>query len=781
MASAEQNRPERFEYEAIRNGAHRSDSEVSLQNPQSDMDGTSVVGRTDHKETAFSVEYLQKSQGSQGGQNLNRPVFTLSDRFGWWTITVLSLTIPLILGAIGFLWFLWMADYKNKTWHAIAIRDWIIRAVTLSSVAVRTSLSLQTAIGTSILAGLALENTQILMLHLATVSMMRNANAGPYMLLWLIYKAFLKDPQRWRRCLTLVLLILLAFISLLAEFTSTALLSDMKQTPIPGSPSTRMTTTNFVYNTNGTVPYLSRGTVWTKKPPFFPTFLEYHEDAENLSSDTADTGLTLRAFLPMESQQQRSMLRDFAGDAIVVDSRVRCVRPQLGMLKAHYAAGPTFGLTGRVNIIPGQEIDFGSVLNYPVTRQKETTPNDWQIGLSYLGRFANASFTPIQSEFRQISSNVSYGMAFLVVNITAGSLAEWHAVLGTDADEYGTFGGTGAQPKAYRGRKEWADLLFTANESLVMSATLCHAAYDSVVLDIAASGGKSNRTEPSPRYSVHGQINDYITIRRQLGQTSYNSQPLTPEDRGILSISRRESWLPGQGDYPKSSWLADAVTLTLDGDPTYSFDYISASSSTKNITANLYDATPSSGAWKGETRLSPDPSITALFQEILNNRGDIAFALQSILTVFTGMVYYDQLERFNSPNQITTTPFIVISRPRSIRGITAVTIVLSVHLILMIVIIHLFLSKTSLSTIGNSWQTFAQIMRGDALELVNMAALSTDSAVEEKVKEQRWKNRLVGLKLSKDSRRVKLVSRDSPGGQAQMMMNEPRKRRRLMV
>ncbi|KAL8697513.1 MAG: hypothetical protein Q9224_002273 [Gallowayella concinna] len=674
-----------------------------------------------------------------------------------------------------------MGDHKNNTWHAIAIRDWIIRAVTLSSVAVRTSLSLQATIGTSILAGLALENTQILMLHLASVSMMRNTNAGPYTLVWLMCKAFLKDPQRWRRCLTLVLLILLAFVSLLAEFTSTALLSDMKLTPIPGKPSTRMTTTNFVYNANGTVPYLSRGTVWTKKPPFFPTFLEYHQDANDLSSDTADTGLTLRAFLPMESQQQRSMLRDFAGDAIVVDSRVRCVRPQLGMLKAHYAAGPTFGLTGRVTIIPGQEKDFGSVLNYPTTRQTETTPDDWQIGLSYLGRFSNASFAPIHSEFRQASSNGSYGMAFLVINITTGSLLEWQAVLGTDADEFGTFGGTGAQPKAYRGRKEWADLLFTANESLVMSATLCHAAYDSAVLDVAASGGQSNRTEPTPRYSIHSKSNDYTTIRHQLGQKSHGPQPLTPEDRGILSISKRESWLPGQGDYPRSSWLADAVTLTLHGDPSYSFDYISASSSTENITANLYDASSSIYAWKGETRLSPDPSITALFQEILNSRGDIAFALQSILTVFTGMVYYDQLERFNSPNEITTTPFIIISRPQSIRGITAVTVVLSIHLILMSVILHIFLSKTSLSTIGNSWQTLAQIARGDALELVNVAALSTDSAVEERVKQQRWKNRLVGLRLNKKSRKVKLVYRDSPSGLAKMMKNEPKKRRKVMV
>ena len=68
--------------------------------------------------------------------------------------------------------------------------------VALSSLVLRTSMSMQASTATSMLTGLALENTQILLLHFVSVSTMRKTNAGPYMLSWLIFKAFLKDPQR---------------------------------------------------------------------------------------------------------------------------------------------------------------------------------------------------------------------------------------------------------------------------------------------------------------------------------------------------------------------------------------------------------------------------------------------------------------------------------------------------------------------------------------------------------------------------------------------------------
>ena len=715
--------------------------------------------------TTAASNLLEKSDH----QSSRKPPFSLYDKFGWLAITVLVSATAFILGAVGFLWFLWKADHSNKTWHRIAVRNWITRAVALSSVVLRTSISLQASTATSMLAGLALENTQILILHLVSVSAMRNANAGPYMLAWLMLKAFVHDPSRWNRALLPVLVVSLVITSFLTQFTSTTLLSDLKPGTIPGHNSTSTTGTNFRYNVNGSIPMISRGTVWTKKPPFYPAFAEYHQDLSGPQTDDSDTGLTLRASPPLSGQDTRSTLRNFSGLATALDSRVQCIRPQLTMEKAHFTPG-AFALTG---LISGnnsrQGSNFSCVLPQFNVGEDGSVPEEWQISTTYLGAFANASLGPVQSEFQTSASSNQYGMAFVAVNLTTGTTPEWIRVLGIDSSEFGTFGSPGASPLYHSNRREWLDLLFTENASLIMSVTICYASYDTTILAIEASSG-TNRTEPVATYDVQSQSYDYSSVRLQLGQSSPGHANPSPDDRGVLSMTKRSSWKPGTGDYPNASWVQNAVTLNVEGDPV---DFELASSAETNLTAYLYDGDNPAGAWSGEARVGTDPSTTALFQQILKEQGSIAFALQSILTVFTGMTYYDQLEQFNNIDDINTTAFILVSRPSSVRGITAVTVAVSVHLLLIAIVIQRFLSQSTLSTIGNAWQTIAQIRQAgsDTEILVQNAALATDSRIEKRVIEQRWGRRLVGLKLSEDRNGVELLHRESPGGLAQMMQN----------
>jgi hypothetical protein len=48
-----------------------------------------------------------------------------------------------------------------------------------------------------------------------------------------------------------------------------------------------------------------------------------------LGDGISDTGMTLRALLPIVSQETRSMLQSYKGQATVFDSRVTCIRPYL--------------------------------------------------------------------------------------------------------------------------------------------------------------------------------------------------------------------------------------------------------------------------------------------------------------------------------------------------------------------------------------------------------------------------------------------------------------------
>ena len=190
---------------------------------------------------AEDTSQLQQKVASTIGSS----AFFLTDWFGWLATTILISTTTLRLSALGILWFLWEADHDNKTWHRIATKDWMTRTVALTSLVLSTSMSMQASAATSMLARLALENTQILLLHSASVSMMRNTNAGPYMLRCLIFKAFHRDPWRWRKALILTLILILVMTSTLARFTSTTLMVDLAPGTVPGHNSSDTTATDF--------------------------------------------------------------------------------------------------------------------------------------------------------------------------------------------------------------------------------------------------------------------------------------------------------------------------------------------------------------------------------------------------------------------------------------------------------------------------------------------------------------------------------------------------------
>jgi hypothetical protein len=97
----------------------------------------------------------------------------------------------------------------------------------------RTSITLQAGVATSMLSGLAIERSEILLPWLATVSMMRSSNSGPIILAWLL------RPRPRKICGIRSLLVpglatLLALTTLSSQFTSTALLSDISSGLVTG-------------------------------------------------------------------------------------------------------------------------------------------------------------------------------------------------------------------------------------------------------------------------------------------------------------------------------------------------------------------------------------------------------------------------------------------------------------------------------------------------------------------------------------------------------------------
>ena len=133
--------------------------------------------------------------------------------------------------------------------------------------------------------------------------------------------------------------LLLFATTTLLQFSSTVLLSDLKLGSLPGLPTNRTSTYDFVYalenGTNRHTPGLGfskyfgsvsypiqlRTPTWLRSPPAFPAFAE-HAKSVDVPEGVDDTGTVLRAFLPFADAQSRETIRNYSGTAMVLDSRV---------------------------------------------------------------------------------------------------------------------------------------------------------------------------------------------------------------------------------------------------------------------------------------------------------------------------------------------------------------------------------------------------------------------------------------------------------------------------
>jgi hypothetical protein len=749
----------------------------------------------------------------------DKTLFSTYEKIGLLAACYLVVGSTCILVAIGFLWFLWLADFHNSTWHSIADHNWFTRIAALSALVIRTAASFQSMAATAMIGALGLEQMLVLLLNLASVSTLRNANGGPYLLFWWLWKAFFYNPRRGRMMVLLALVTSLTLMTALVQLTSFTLLSDLNLRVTPSKAYGSTLGTNFAYNKNGTIPVVARSSTWLRKPPFYPTFAEYHQPPPtDLEDGISDTGLTLRAFVPLQDGQSRSLLATWEGRANVLDSRVVCMRPNLTLEKVHIADG-TLALTGLFNAqfnasTSGVElwtISFNDVVNplsnwdsrpainftclAPLSAQTATGSGlsqnnqslaersdiaEWR--LSICQPYGLTSPGSLVSEFQRLDQeprlpnsdpNYAYGDAYLVINVSSGSEFDWASVISEEDSRYGTIQGPGTSPLSWGThgpQNEWYDLIYKDDASMNLSISLCYTAFDTADLTVTISSSR-NRSEPAPMYDAARNSYNYNRIRSQLGQTDTGAFAYDISEfdaRGILSLENRSSWVPdhSKGDYQFSGqritetcWITDFANMAGPIQNSQ-FDYRAG----YEWTGFLWNGYREPGSWVSVNSIWADPSMIALVQEILQNGGSIAFAMQSIITVLTGVAYYDQLQQFNDVNNVTQTTFNIVTAPVKNRGLIAVTVVLGAYLILILgIILPLFLKGTTVSTLGNAWQAVAQVYAEKTKEMLEKAPLAVDSVVEEVAKRPEGKKRkpnnheIVGIGLAEDGRGTEIM------------------------
>lgn len=301
-------------------GETNQDSSPGPRSMSSDTSCGDPTLRDEPSETPFSADSEKASVNAPFSRRLGR--YLLFCNIG---------ALILLLGAISVLSFLWFGNDSDSHWTTVMIDGWVGQAVTLSTLAVRLAVATQASTAVSMLAAIQLEAKQsrgVLLADAPAISVARHGNTGPLTSIL----TFWNDTSRRKCGIILPLMAILAICTFISQFTSTLLLWDIRVGVVHGVSQTTRGAVGM-----GMKGYIGRSArtmtggddYWKSSPQSFPTFAEYKAEPQVQTASIADTGPTIRAFLPISSQLDRSMVNTFEGIAAVFDARVSCARPVL--------------------------------------------------------------------------------------------------------------------------------------------------------------------------------------------------------------------------------------------------------------------------------------------------------------------------------------------------------------------------------------------------------------------------------------------------------------------
>lgn len=372
----------------------------------------------------------------------------------------------------------------------------------------------------------------------------------------------------------------------------------------------------------------------------YPTFAEYADPTTiDRRNGVADTGLTLRSFLPVTLAQTRSALLRYEGPATIIDSRVTCVRPNITNFQVSYddlqfLRLPRF--SGNISIptdltssrlYANNSMTFTCSMSLGVANATlNYRSSDWNMTLCQIyvspGFLLPEFFTPEaywqrrnDSDFEPYSTDGS--MTYLAMNYTGPNY--------NNNDTFDTFQEifNGSSPGlVYQNHGEWLQV-YRDNGTLkadsgMLSFSLCFPSFLTTKQNIVAYS-PTNRSEPRFLYDSNSQRFLFSDIRNQ----HLSSSGRSAAERGILSLEKQE-W--------RASSLEDIDYLDdLDIYHMTNFPWVDTNES---ATIQLTNYTSGTGFTS-----RADLSISGPAHEILQSGGSIAEAVQSVLTTLVQSRY----------------------------------------------------------------------------------------------------------------------------------------------
>ena len=724
-------------------------------------------------------EYIRASEVPQESDMRSQvpPRRSFIEKLGLYNIGVLVFGAVASCLAMAFLALLWSGSETARNgrptpvlWFGIVeTPNWATRLVTIGSVVVRLATAAQMGVFAALIAAWTLETNGASAEYLPLLSIIRTVNNGPQSHIWNVFHS-LRIGSRKLYCV----LVTLAILDVLAlQFTSTLLVTDFAMAKIV-SGAVNQSIAYGISQPEGADPndagaYLdvNKGVDFNLAgPPTYPRFAELSTPGSaHLDNDVADTGTSLRAYLPFGLPDRRAILREYRGPAAVVDTRVRCFRPSISInnISFVYQSGtnepyeiivlgnitmkdPTPGIVLNVT----EDSEAGSFLTIALARIYAKT-TDWRLSYSIVN--VGEAYS-IDQPFDISADAASTDMwSFLLLNVTGN---DWGPVL-----EGLSPGNSVVGPYNWTQQSSgvWSNLR-TTNDTIDigLSATVCFTAVRSRTYQVHANS-EIDFAEPR-NMSWDSNLWKYETgdVRKLLGASQQN---FTHRERGILSLQKPSNWTEilldtDQMDY--SGFVGSSILNSLTKlEYPYLRDYYPDLDSMRGIFAQAAVLSPNS-EYNSVNRLH-----AGLFQDIIQTTNNPALAMQAMFTTIMQMAYYNSLPMFSHVGPASVATSETLSIPVHWTGFGIVMSLLVIHAILVITAVCLFLSKTDHSLLGNAWQAVAQVSSSDTMDTVHHASNMTDLEVKRLLRMNSSEDNEIVLRTGADGGRSQAVYRRGTG------------------
>ncbi|KAH7003096.1 hypothetical protein EDB82DRAFT_564254 [Fusarium venenatum] len=608
-------------------------------------------------------------------------------------------------------------DPRSEFWDLIVFNEWATRLVTICSAIIRVSMGFQIGFAAAAMAAVILETSGSRFVDTAMLSIQRAASssAGPGSMIPTAWQHF--SSGRGSGLLHLVILASAFVIALVSTLTSTIILFDFGQDQISAPMETRVIAVGF--DTQEIFPF-NGISYWKSRPLAHWRFAEARPakmDTELRTDHAIDTGDIYRAMLPFDNAAERTSLEFYEGPAVVVNQRTACFAPKFERAILKYQQGDsevTSGLYLNASFaVENQAVDLlGSA---------STSPKN------IICRVHNEWNTTLDHNTLPISLCSTTADAVSTKNGTKNPLSGWaysfNSVLlvnsGSSLNGIGpTYDDTTGKPSKVEIPDNLQNLtsvrdgpwttVHTADGLEAFNATVCYISQNLPHRYNVTMSGRAIDGEPESLY----EWSDITTqgngtgILKQLGVGVSSG---STKDRDILDLevhSDPELWADPNDEARVQTAYGLLWTTLVEYSLLGSWSFAG-----RIMTNNIL----SQSIWPTH------PEHSAVVQNIIQETGDPAQAMQALVFRFYQMLYYDWLPNYKPTHQVTTVNAKDVLIPGQWTGLVVVLVIIIVHFIITAATMYLFAQRTTSSLLGNAWQAVSQMVSPETHDVIRAA------------------------------------------------------------